>query len=243
MRWLFSVGLAVLLWGTFGSGEARAIPIVWGEGDTVKHVADLPPQVIQKIAQQRPGERLDKLGFMYWHFHIFWADLWTSGGTFVIYHDTTKVFPVKLDAREVAQLCELPEDKVSTPFLYHVPMGWMILAGIVLFAIVANFIEKAQKKRMPPEPTPGLPEVVQLLADPRYQQALEAMNPNGVPAEQLSTSDIQRGIDSLIAQEVPREQAEANLAQLLEFMRNPQQGGTPPGKGNEGGTTDRPSGE
>src|SRR5437879_4012333 len=90
MRLLFSLALTVGLWGTFGSGKAQAFVIIWNEGYTIKHVADLPPAVAQELARLHPAEKPDKLGFRYWYFHIFWADLWTSDGGFVYYRDTNQ---------------------------------------------------------------------------------------------------------------------------------------------------------
>jgi hypothetical protein len=244
MRQLFSLGLAVALWGTFSAGRAQAIPIIHGAGYTITHVADLPPQVVQKLAEKAKQKQLpfqpNKLGFRYWRFHLFWADVWTSGGEFVAYRFERDrwAMPLGTNPATVARDVGLPEDKVYTPWLYTVPLGWWIVGGFFLFLILSN--ARGKTNSQPASESAGeMPNQVpfaeeRLLSDPRYQQALREMNPHGLLLDELSLADIQRGIDSLVAQDVPRDEAEANLARLLEYLRSQQPGaqpveGEPPG--------------
>jgi hypothetical protein len=220
---LLSVGLALALWGGLGTGQALAIPIVYGHGDTITPVADLPPAVVALFNDVPQGDRPDKLGFKYWRLHIFWADLWTSDGEFVVYRAIPgQYFTLpSQDAKDIATNLQLKPEQVSRPFLFRIPLGWIILTGLAVCVAFASFAEKG--KRPPPLPVPAGPagpvDAERLLDDPRYQQALREVFPRGDPLEQVTTQDIQRGIDSLITHEVPREQAEANLARLLEYAR------------------------
>jgi len=209
MRQLFSLGLAVALWGTFSAGRAHAIPIIHGSGYTITHLADLPPQAARPLAadakKKNPLLQQNKLGFRYWRFHLFWADVWTSEGEFVAY-STGNPFPAHLgkDAAAVAKVLGLPEDKVYTPLLYTFPLGWWIAGGFVVFLLVTTALDKNKPRpaeespaQMPAQMPSQLPFAEeQLLNDPRYQQALVEMNPRGAPLDQLSMTDIQRGIDS-----------------------------------------------
>jgi len=230
MRRLLSVVLAGLFWGYLGIGQAQAIPIVYGKGDALTHLDTLSGNLpaLQGIP---PADRPTKIGFMYWHFHIFWATLWTSDGEFVAYNGDEKRWSyIKLgkDPKEAAGMLGLDPAKFSVPLFYRFPLGWWIIGGFIVFcAVSARF-----KKETPPTPaTPATLEIdptstTYLWSDPRYQQALKEMGVGRKPLESLTAEDIQRGIDVLIVHEVPRQQAEDNLARLLEEIR-PQEAAQP----------------
>ncbi len=210
----------LLVWGTIGAGRAEAIPIVHDQVKTIVFLAELPENAPVRKEAKDPGGKPTKLGYRYWYFHIFWASVWTWDGEFVAYqHEWVNPIRLGTDPKAAAEKAGLDPDAVYPPFFYRFPLGWWIAGVLFLLWSWKKLVEKGE----PEQPQAPSALELQLLADERYQKALAAMNIKEQPLDQLSMSEIQRGLDLLIEQGIPREEAEQNLGLLLEYLRQQQQ--------------------
>jgi hypothetical protein len=211
--------------------SARGIVLVtWGE--TISHVGEASPQ-----AGNMHGS--NKVGYKYGYWGVFWVDLWTHGGTYCIY-EGKRYNPIS--PAEAARLLGRSEDELSTPFLYRIPLGWLIFGPLIVIGIIAAVREKGSGN-----------EIALLFEDPRYQKALEVLNEQyskppaaaepeqgaGAPAAaepeqgagaQATTDDESRfraafeaGVQHLIGAGIPREEAERNLATMLQILTQAQE--------------------
>jgi hypothetical protein len=207
-------------------GARAGIPIVWGAGDTVSHINDLPPN--SPIRQADPLLPPDKVGFKYWRFHVFWLPLWTSEGEFVAYHNEKhgKFFKLGPDPIKAAHLIGVAPGDLAVPFTYRFPPGWWVAGGFLVYLVGAALFRQNQRKpeaqpaSMSEEgsaPTEDVDAVAQLLADPRYEQALRLIHADD-PVE-VTATEIRRGVEYLIEQGVAPPEAEANVDLLLRALR------------------------
>jgi hypothetical protein len=200
--------------------KARAgiILITWGE--TVSHIGDVSAQNNQNL-------RTGKVGYKYSYWGVFWIDLWTHSGTYCVYEGERYK---AITAAEAARLLGKIESELSTPFLYKVPLGWIILGLLILFGAIARVFEKKTGT-----------DLDQLLNDSRYQDAFLrlqehlAKQPAAVPATegagpQVNTSDdtefraaFEAGVHHLIARGILREEAERNFAVVVQALVQAQQ--------------------
>jgi hypothetical protein len=68
-------------WSSTAEARRRGIVIVtWGE--TIEHVRDLPADVAYEL-ESETGETLS-VGYAYESFGMFWLDIWTWGGRYVL---------------------------------------------------------------------------------------------------------------------------------------------------------------
>jgi hypothetical protein len=224
-RRLLSVSLLALVWGFVGASRAEAF--VYGHGENIMFLADLPANSpARQLAGQFGANRPTKLGYKYWCFHICWASLWTSSGEFVAYDRDVEgaiYFQLGPDANQAALAVGMKPEDVTTPFLYRFPLGWWIYGPLTLILILGNMAEQRKKKAAGNPPPAAPPLVLSLLSDERYQNALAALNLKEQSLDQVSTSDIERGVDLLVEKGIPRPEAVQNLGHLLEYLRNQQQ--------------------
>jgi hypothetical protein len=215
---LLSLGIAALVWGFLHTGRAEAVPIVHGQGETITFLANLPkdaPVLKKAHNQQQPPTRL---GYKYWRFHIFWADVWTAKGQFVVYQHERGGDTIKLgaDAREAAIQAGLKPEQVAVPFFYRYPLGWWVGGGVLLFLVLKKLADKGNPT--PEEPVKAkVDRDVELL---RQAGAFEAMQLDTKDVEDLRMSDIQRGIDTLVSKGMQRADAEQAVARALEYLRS-----------------------
>lgn len=118
--------LAVVLLALAPGTSRAGIPVIYGTGDTVARVADLPPD----HPALREFSPTAAVGYKYWRFHIYWCDLWTSGGEFVVYGDN-RYIPLGNDPAEVEQATGVPRARLGRPLLYTFPLGWLIGCGLI----------------------------------------------------------------------------------------------------------------
>jgi len=201
------VGLIVV---AASPGAARAgIPIIWGNGDTVAHVANLPEG--HPASVEVPGAAV---GYKYSRFHIYWCDLWTSSGEYCLYHDN-QFIPLGPDAMLAAKKLGMPEGSIRRPIFYLFPLGWVLIGGVVVVATAWNAIQKRNSPEARAEA---------LLKKPLYQEACEiaGAGPNGY----------ENAVSFLVGQGVKPEKAEADMALVLGYLRSltppPVPPGTPP---------------
>ena len=112
----------------------RGIPIVYGTGDEIKEVGPIAKKK-RKWANKKfsPGV---KIGFYYERFHIFFLDVWTWNGKFVVFNDKGYSEPNPKQWRYM--LGKSGTAKLSKPFGYFAPTGLIILVvlGIGLVALM-----------------------------------------------------------------------------------------------------------
>lgn len=156
-----------------------------------------------------------KVGYKYDYFGIFWLDFWTSGGTFCL-HDGDRYAPI---TREQAEA--ILGSKASPPFLYHVPLGWLIVGPLVVLGV---FLAIRNRRRN---------DISHIFKDERYLAAMRILNERYVasapppPAEGETPppedenrfkNAFEAGVDHLVASGLPRETAERNFAIMVNVI-------------------------
>jgi hypothetical protein len=183
-------------------------------GETIKHVRDIPSDVLAKVrkAYEKPNGRF-KIGYSHSRFGLFWIDIWTWGGTYCIYEGNARE---KITAAEAANVLKIEEGALPKPFFYSFPPGLMaILAvgGFMIFrAVRSNKEDEALGQ-----------EIETLLADSRYERALEVFN-DALPddGDGDPTAAFEAAVDDLVAQGVNRNRAERKLQLLIAFIAQAQ---------------------
>jgi hypothetical protein len=153
-RWRPFVGcLAAFVLLSPAQASAKGIILItWGE--TISHVGNTSPQ-----ADPTHGSR--QVGFKYGYFGVFWIDLWTHGGTYCVY-EGKRYNPIS--SAEAARLLGKTESELSTPFLYRIPLGWLIIGPLIVLGIILAALDKGQGDGM-----------ALLFQDPSYRKALEIL--------------------------------------------------------------------
>ncbi|MFO0969651.1 MAG: hypothetical protein U0793_29180 [Gemmataceae bacterium] len=223
--------VALLGYAFLSPSEASAGVVLVTWGDTISHIGDVPPQNRQNPGASK-GQNLvaNRVGFKYGYWGMFWIDMWTHGGTYCVY-EGDRYHPIT--EAEAARLLGKSVDELSTPFLYKVPLGWMIFGPLILLAAILGIINTAiQDSRRN--------ELERLFNDTRYQKALEKLNeslakqPAATPAAEgagpESSSDetrfspaLEAGVQHLIESGIPREEAVRNLTMMVQVLIRAQQ--------------------
>jgi hypothetical protein len=198
--------MATLIASAFlSASEAKAFVVTSGE--TIFHVGDVP-------SQNRPRQvAADKVGYKFYYWGVLWLDLWTSDGTFCLYEGKQYRSISRADA---ARLLGKPEGELRKPFLYTVPLGWLVYGPLIALGMLAHAIEKRRAGILP------------LFQDPRYQKALEIVQAEyAKPPEESATAAsaderwraaFEAGVRHLVGEGVPREEAERHLASMVNAM-------------------------
>jgi hypothetical protein len=214
-------GAATLLaYVLFSPSDANAGAVLITHGDTISHVGE---------AGAENGRTL-KVGYKWSYWGIFWLDLWTWGGTYCVYEDK-RYQPI--EPAHAAVLMGKKESDLGRPFLYSVPLGWLIVVPLVVIGFIAGALEKRKPNQL-----------TQLFQDPRYQKAIQIMNeeydrqgaeapasPDQGAEQQANTGNEGRfrvafdaGVQHLVDQGIPRPEGEQNLAIMVQALANvPQQ--------------------
>jgi hypothetical protein len=108
------------------------IPIIYGAGDTIDDLGPCP---------SLPGVQA---GYKYWSLRIFWVNVWTSGGEYVLYKEDAgkKTYSSLGDDRDNAAKITGISD-LHKPFSYSYPTGLLVLGGIVVLGVVSKIARKA----------------------------------------------------------------------------------------------------
>ena len=144
--------------------EARRGIILITTGDTIKHVADVATEM-KPVIREVTGSTVDyKVGYLHERFGVFWIDLWTWGGEYVLYDESEQDL-WELDTEETAAIMGTTPDKLSTPLFYSFPPGLLALG--VIGAVCAGLNTLAGKT------DPQHDEQIEtLLSDSRYEESL-----------------------------------------------------------------------
>jgi hypothetical protein len=153
-NWRSAAG-AVVASALLAPAEAGAKIILITHGDTITHLGaandrgkKFPPSV--------------RVGYKHSYYGLFWIDFWTSDGTYCVY-EGDRFAPIS--AAEAAELLGKREGDLSPPFLYQVPLGWLIFGPLIGIWIGVS----AFKKEKPSE-------LAKLFEDARYRKALDVLN-------------------------------------------------------------------
>ena len=117
--------------------EARKGFILITTGDDISKVADVPAQ-LAPVVKQLTGAANPEIGYKYSMFGIFFLNIWTWDGDYVIYEGDTFW---DLGTEGAAQMLGVGVDKLKKPFFYSMPPGLIILmllfaGGFLVFAFV-----------------------------------------------------------------------------------------------------------
>jgi hypothetical protein len=215
-------GAAALVICCSSTAHARRGFFLITHGDAIKHVGDVVPEMRPQV-QAATGQTDDvQVGLLHQRFGVFWVDVWTWGGEYVLYNGGDDVW--QLDPEEAASLTGKTVAQLQKPLWYTVPPG--LVAAIVLggcWAVAAGRQRKLAAARRD--------ELQQTADDPRYQRALaslrehyrqrdeQAAQPDfqSDPARQAQADQaaFDRAVQTLADQGVAREDAERRLWLLL----------------------------
>ncbi|GAB4139943.1 MAG: hypothetical protein Tsb009_09080 [Planctomycetaceae bacterium] len=217
--------------------QARGIILIT-HGETVKHVADLPEEMSERLFQRM--KKNYAVGYRYNAFGIFWLDLWTWGGDHCIYFEDEELGLQVTDINDAQfeQLAGKPKHQFPRPWFYIVPPGLLVIGGLILVAL--PFALKAHTERkMRAE------KYKDLIADKRYAKALEIAlgeNDSGDPEqgqsppahaaidesnktesaedarESTKPDPFTEAVQYLVDHDVSRKDAEENLIFMLGYL-------------------------
>ncbi len=196
----------------FGSAAETAfarrgipIPIVWGKGEELKDLGELPPEIAKTI-QEESGKSL-KVAYLYEHAHVFWMDIWTWNGRHVLYAGDEYWEPDSETWQ--AMIGSQPTQKYGKPILYRVPvLPALILLGVVGVSVRKIFFKTADEK------------LAAVMNDQRYQKAIQTIfgSDSDEDNEKFVTSiddeKFRRARDELVDAGVKVDAADANLQKI-----------------------------
>jgi hypothetical protein len=196
----------MLLCGTADSAYAQRsipIPIVWGYGEELTDLGELPPDAARSIAKELRTPVT--VAFLHERAHIFLLDLWTWNGRHVL-HSADKRFYWELDSTAWQELIGGdPSAKYGKPILYRIPLlPALLVVAVVGYALRKRFFKTEQEK------------LEALITDRRYQRSLQILCES---AKSITTLDEQRFLrakNELIGEGVDAHSAETNLRKIAD---------------------------
>jgi len=191
-------------------------------GNTVKHVGDVLPDMKESV-REGTGQAEDlKVGYLHDRFGLFWVDIWTWNGQYVLYNSSDDVW--ELDDEQAASVMGVTGSQLKKPFFYTVPPG---LVAICILGSVWGYTASRQRKRHKAERA----ELEEAASDPRFQRALaiiaesskqaaEGVAPGGGEGDAAKLAAghqaaYDRAVQTLVEQGIPREDADRKLWMLL----------------------------
>jgi hypothetical protein len=150
-RLVIAVAAGVLsLWPGVATAQ---IPVAFGYGDQVDSVGPIKSAAVAATLRERlkgdyvtfaerigqPDRLATEVGFKYRQL-VIGLPLWTWGGTFVV-HRGQRFIPI--EKAIAAQLMEVNESELKTPFFFRYPAGWVVLPVAIPLLIVLAKISLA----------------------------------------------------------------------------------------------------
>lgn len=183
------------------------IPIIWGSGEKMTEMGELPPDVSTAVANEL--ETRVTVAFLHERAHLFYLDIWTWNGRYVL-HSGDQYW--ELDSDQWRDLIgEDPSEKYSKPFLYKVPLLPVLIGLVAIAYVVRKRFFKTEEEKLQ-----------LLLKDVRYQKALELIfgredetSDSDQPATTLDEQKFLSAKTQLIGEGVPAHLAESNLRKLV----------------------------
>ena len=115
----------------------RGGPVIVGAGETIRHYADADlsgdPELEARLGFAEPA-----IGYKYEYFSLFFLDLWTGEGELVLYDRAGDRY-VPLDDELLHELTGRTADSFGVPWLYRVPLGWLVVGAVLVVAGVTTW--------------------------------------------------------------------------------------------------------
>jgi hypothetical protein len=204
--------------------QARRGVILITTGNTIKHVAEVAVEM-KPVVRAVTGTSVDyHVGYLHERFGVFWIDLWTWGGEYVLYDDSEENLWT-LDEEETASILGATPEQLSKPIFYTFPPGLLALGTI---GAVCLIMQTQTGKRT----AQANQEVERLLEDPRYERALEKIVKHDAERQVAAMSEsadpqalgndaavFDRAVQQLVEQGIPYNDAYCNLNLLVDAAR------------------------
>ena len=134
MWWRAFVAIGVLggIWGGVSPSVTHAQRfVVFGGGNEVGHVADVPPEHAAAISASIGAED-PAIGYLYGYFSLFFLDVLTMEGEYVLFDraDEDKIWRLPPDKLESATGLAISD--LGKPFLFRFPLGLMLIVVVIL---------------------------------------------------------------------------------------------------------------
>ncbi|MCU0671470.1 MAG: hypothetical protein MUE69_01630 [Myxococcota bacterium] len=140
MRWTVSFALiAASFFLDNDVANARRGFVLYGSGDTISHRADLDEALREQVAGEL-GLVDAAIGYRYEYFSLFFLDLLTFEGEYVLFEEETDRY-VPLDDEALESL-GTSADQLGKPFFYYVPTAWpliLLVGGFGAFSWYRRF--------------------------------------------------------------------------------------------------------
>lgn len=223
--------LALLIFGFVclcldtSTAEARRRGLVLiTTGDTIKNIGPVPDESAQMV-REAAGNNNYEVGLVHNRFGIFWMDLWTWDPRYILYDPDNEEDGGIIEPSFAAEILQVEESNLPKPFFYSVPPGLvalLILGGIWAFVAMKDSKEESAVNE----------KIDRLRGDVRYQHALKPLlayyqqpTPEGQTPEQEAAANeaaFNKAVQQVVDQGVSREEAEENLALLVQAAANEQ---------------------
>lgn len=126
----------------------RGIPIIFGGGEDLSFVRELPPKGKKYAAGKYPKSA--KVGIKYNVFHIFFVNIWTWNGQYILYDDNGFAEPSAAEWTKL--LGKGGTKKLSKPFFYRFPPGAIVLGVLILGFLGLMFLVKTDEPTLAQSP-------------------------------------------------------------------------------------------
>jgi hypothetical protein len=147
---LLPFAVAVLLFSTVQAQARRRIPKLYTYGPATSEMGPVKKDALQKLDPATRAEieagHYDTVGFHYTHFGLFWLDIWSWGGEYVVYNEATDDGGTITPAM-AATLLGIEESKLGKPLSYHIPWGLVVIVGLMALKIVPRLMAKKRQAR------------------------------------------------------------------------------------------------
>ena len=203
------------------TAEARRGLVLITTGNTIKHVADVADDM-KPVVRSVTGTSVDyHVGYLHERIGVFWIDLWTWGGEYVLYDDSEQDL-WSLDAEQTAAIMGATPDELSKPIFYTFPPGLLALGAI-------GIVCAGMQSRVGKSEALANKEVERLLSDSRYERSFEvilkhhhqkqlaaASGTGGEESFEEDSAVFDRAVRQLVEQGIAYNDAYCNLNLLLD---------------------------
>jgi len=148
---LFSA-LVIAVFFTATPAHAKGFVLIT-HGDDISKVADIPVQIIEGV-KQSTGSPNPAIGYKYGQFGVFFLNIWTWGGEYVVFDDDTDTY-WDLGADGAAQMLGVGVGDLKKPLTYTFPPGLVIILVLVLGIGAFAFFTRGKGDEEPAKPQPG----------------------------------------------------------------------------------------
>ncbi len=112
--------------------------VLFTRGEDISKVADIPQQLLEQV-KQNTGTASPAIGYKYGMFGVFFLNIWTWGGEYVIFDGDSYG---DLGAEGAAQMLGVSAADLPKPFTFHFPPGLLVIVVLVLGFLGFTFLIK-----------------------------------------------------------------------------------------------------